>query len=144
MHFVQKVYFCKTTSVNAETDQAIYNLRHNFEESMNDDFNVAGALASLFQFTRRINKMIDVNGISDSNRKNILNELERISSVLGVMDLEQMKADKEIELLIKQREEARMKKDWDKADSLRQKIKEMGIEVVDTKQGSMWRKSEIS
>ncbi|HPQ28164.1 MAG TPA: cysteine--tRNA ligase [Desulfobacteraceae bacterium] len=141
-NFVQKVFFCKSASATADTDQAIYDLRHKFEEAMDDDFNIAGALASLFQFTRRINKMMDVKGISDSDRTKILNELERINSVLAVIDLEPIETDKDIELLVREREEARKNKDWDKADDLRLKLKEMGIDVIDTREGPMWRKAE--
>lgn len=141
-NFVQKVYFCKPASDTANTDQAIYDLRHKFEEAMDDDFNIAGALASLFQFTRRINKMMDIKGISDSDRTKILNELERINSVLAVIDLEPIETDKDIELLVREREEARKNKEWYKADGLRLKLKEMGIDVMDTREGSMWRKAE--
>ncbi|MBN1276324.1 MAG: cysteine--tRNA ligase [Deltaproteobacteria bacterium] len=136
-NFVQKLHFSRSAPLNPDTDQAIYDLRHGFEEAMDDDFNISSALASLFQFTRRIDRMIDANGISDNDRTNILKELDRINSVLGVIDLEPVKAEKNVELLIGQREEARKSRDWKKADSLRDELKKMGIDVIDTRNGPM-------
>jgi hypothetical protein len=69
------------------------------------------------------------------DRGKILNAMKRIDSVLGVMDLTPKKADKEVEVLIARREAARQNRDWDTADRLRQQLKDMEIEVIDTKEG---------
>jgi len=138
--FVQKVHCCRQGPDNADTDQAIYDLRHKFSESMDDDFNVAAALAALFRFTHRLNKIIEQNGLSASGKKKALTALERINSVLGVMDLGLTKVDQGVEALIEKRECARKARDWDTADRLRQELKGMGIEVIDTREGPGWRK----
>ena len=70
----------------------------------------------------------------------MLKGLDRIKSVLGILDLEPPKVDQDVEALIEQREQARKNKDWDTADLLRQELKEMGVEVIDTKEGPGWRK----
>jgi cysteinyl-tRNA synthetase len=41
---------------------------------------------------------------------------------------------------MKERADARQKKDWAKADTIRNKLKELGIEIIDTKDGTRWRK----
>ncbi len=107
---------------------------------MDDDFNTAAALAALFQFTRRLNTIMDKNGLSASGKKKVLEVLELIDQVLGVLDFEPAEIDKDVETLIAQREKARKSKDWDKADSLRQELKKKGIEVIDSKDGPVWRK----
>jgi cysteinyl-tRNA synthetase len=120
-------------------DQLDYDVRHTSVEVLDDDFNIAPALAALFHFIHKINIIMDKNGLSPSDKEKVMNNLERINSVLAVMDLEPPKPDKDVETLIKKRELARKNKDWDKADELRQKLKEMGIEVFDTEEGTVWR-----
>ena len=59
---------------------------------------------------------------------------------MGVMDLEPAGPDQRTEELLKKREEARKTKDWETADQIRKELKEkMGIDVIDTKDGTIWR-----
>ncbi len=138
-HFVRKLHFCQTGPGNPEMDQIVYDLRQRFTESMDDDFNVSAALAALFQFVHRINKIADRNGLSTDDKEKVLKVLERINSVLGVMDLAAPVVGQEVEALIEKREQARKNKDWESADRLRQELKEMGIEIIDSKEGPVWR-----
>ena len=138
-HFVRKLHFCQAAPGNPEMDQIVYDLKQRFTESMDDDFNVSAALAALFQFVHRINKIADRNGLSPDDKEKILKVLERINSVLGVMDLAAPVVGQEVEALIEKREQARKNKDWESADRLRQELKEMGIEVIDSKEGPVWR-----
>jgi len=46
---------------------------------------------------------------------------------------------KKIESLVQQREEARTYRDWQLADAIRNELKDMGIEVIDTPAGPRWR-----
>jgi cysteinyl-tRNA synthetase len=137
-HFVRKLHFCQTGPGNPEMDQIVYDLRQRFTESMDDDFNVSAALAALFQFVHRINKIADRNGLSTDDKEKVLKVLERINSVLGVMDLAAPVVGEEVEALIEKREQARKNKDWESADRLRQELKEMGIEIIDSKEGPVW------
>jgi cysteinyl-tRNA synthetase len=140
--FVQKLHHANPGPVDQEMDQAVYDLRQKFVESMDDDFNIAAALASLFQFTRRVNKRMDQSGLSSSDREKVLKALGRVNSVLGIMNLEPPPADEEVEALIRMREEARKKKEWEVADNLRERLREKGIDVVDAKEGPMWQRVE--
>jgi cysteinyl-tRNA synthetase len=56
------------------------------------------------------------------------------------MELEDAKMDQEIETLIKERASARSRKDWHSADEIREKLAAKGIELIDTKTGTVWRK----
>jgi cysteinyl-tRNA synthetase len=138
--FVQKLYFCMPGPADPDTDQVIYDLRKKSVESMDDDFNVSAALAALFQFIRRINRKMDRYGLSNKDREKVLKALETVNSVLGVMILEIPKVDKDVEDLIEKREQARRDKDWETSDRLRRELKDMGVEVTDTKEGPVWRK----
>jgi len=138
--FVQKVHFCRSGNDSLDVDQAVYDLRNKFSESLDDDFNTSAALAALFQFIRRLNILMDKTGLSISGKEKVIKALESIDSVLGVMALEAEDMDQEAKNLIAKRERARKDKDWDTADNLRQKLRKMGIEVIDNKEGTGWRK----
>jgi cysteinyl-tRNA synthetase len=56
-----------------------------------------------------------------------------------VIDLETPVANQAVEALIEKREQARKNRDWKTADRLRQELKEMGIEITDSKEGPIWR-----
>ncbi|MCD6560317.1 MAG: cysteine--tRNA ligase [Deltaproteobacteria bacterium] len=143
-HFIHRLNFCRPGTAGPEIDQEVYNLRHSFVKSMNDDFHTSVALAALFRFIRNVNRSMDRTGLSPSDRDKILNIITRINSVLAVMKIEARvpEMDKYIEALIKKREEARKNKDWDMADKLRQELKARGIELTDTKKGTTWRKNK--
>ncbi len=139
--FIQKLHNAQAGPVDPEMDQTIYALRTRFIESMDNDFNIAPALASLFQFTRTINKRMDQSGLAPSDREKVLTALRRVNSVLGIMRLDPPAADGAVEELVQRREDARKRREWDQADDLREKLKGMGIEVIDTKEGPVWRKN---
>jgi len=138
--FVQKLHAAQTAPVDPEMDQTIYALRQRFVESMDNDLNIAPALAALFQFTRTIHKRMDQGGLAPADREKVLNALSRVNSVLGIMHLDPPSGDETVEKLVQRREDARKKREWDLADDLRNQLKNMGIEVLDTKEGPVWRK----
>ena len=138
--FVHKLRSCQKGPVNIEIDQLIYDLRHKFIQEMDDDLNIAPALAALFEFIHHINSVMDSKGLDPSDRNKIEDALSRLNSVLMVMDLAEEESSKQIEELIKERTYARQKKDWAKADNIRNELKELGVEVIDTRDGTTWRK----
>ncbi len=125
---------------HSEMDQLVYNLKHQFIDAMDDDLNIAQALAELFQFIKEVNRMMDKEGLSESDKEKIETALSEMNAVLGVMDLERARIDQTVEDLLKKRDDARKAKDWNTADSIRQVLKDRGIEVIDTKEGTIWRR----
>jgi cysteinyl-tRNA synthetase len=59
--------------------------------------------------------------------------------VLGVMDFDVQVAQGEISELIDKREAARGAHNWEEADSYRAQLAELGVDVLDTSQGVIWR-----
>jgi len=138
--FVTKLNHCRTGPPHPEMDQMVYDLKYKFMKSMDDDLNIAPALAAVFHFTTQVNRIMDQQGLAQKDREKINEYLEGINSVLGVMDLSPAKPDKKVEELIIRREEARRVKDWETADRIRQELKDkMGIDLIDTKDGPIWR-----
>ena len=143
--FVQRLYFYKymhKESKREDLSQMIYDLRHSFSESMDNDFNTPAALSAVFEFIKKVNKLMDKGSLDAKGIDEILKALRDIDSVLNIMELETSEFEIEEDLLrvIKEREEARKNKDWKKADQLREYLREKGIEVIDTKEGTIWRR----
>jgi cysteinyl-tRNA synthetase len=122
-----------------ETDQLIYDLKHDFTAALDDDLNIAGALAAVFNFIGKINFPLTQGMINKSNALKILTALGNINEVLGIMDFEALVADGEIRMLIDKREAARKIRNWKEADSYRSQLAKRGVDVLDTPQGVVWR-----
>lgn len=140
------IFICRLKTVNndsknsfAEIDQLIYDLKRDFVAALDDDLNIAGALAALFDFIGKVNSPLTQDMINKSNARKILAALENINEVLGVMDFEAQVAQGEISELINKREAARNAHNWKKADSYRAQLVELGVDVSDTPQGAIWR-----
>jgi cysteinyl-tRNA synthetase len=67
--------------------------------------------------------------------------VERFDSVLGLNLLKEEKLPKGAAELIEERDDARKKQDWDRADKLREKLKEIGVVVEDTPKGTKWKRT---
>ncbi len=138
--FVEKLLGVRAGPAFPEIDQVVYDLRHSSFEALDDDLNVARALAALFRFIRRINRIMDRGGLSPEDRDKVLKALESADSVLGVLDLKPGKPDETALALIKEREAARKARDWETADRIRDQLRAMGVEVIDTKDGPVVRR----
>jgi cysteinyl-tRNA synthetase len=122
-----------------DVDQLIYNLHHDFENALDDDLNISGALAALFEFMGRINVPLAENKFSRADAVKVVKALERINNVLGVMSFETQDLHQEIAALVKKRQEARAARLWDEADRIREELFLSGVEVLDGPQGTIWR-----
>ena len=137
--FVARLKNSRPGSGLAEVEQYIYDLRQNFRESLDDDLNVAGALAALFEFIRAINQVLDNNQLSRAELDQVLEVLVQINEVLGVMNFEKETLDPECRELLTQRNAARRARDWATADRLRDELLKRGIKLVDTPTGTRWQ-----
>lgn len=123
----------------AETDQLIYDLKHDFMAALDDDLNIAGALAALFNFIGKVNSPLTNGLINKNDAGKILAAMDNINEVLGIMDFEKQVVQKEIKELIDKREAARNARNWKEADSYRAKLAELGVDISDTPHGVVWR-----
>jgi len=96
---------------------------------MDDDLNISEALAVIFNLIKDTNKILDQ--LSNNNAKNILKLLKKFNSTLGIINFKQETIPKQIKELFKEREESRKNKDYNNADKLRDKIKELGYQIDD-------------
>lgn len=110
-------------------------MKEHFAEQIEKDLNTPRALASMWS-------VIKSSGISPSEKLTLLNDFDRILGI-GLSSVQPKKAEGLDELglkLIQEREEARRSKDFALADEIRDRLKEMGIEITDTATGTKWKK----
>ncbi len=112
-----------------------------FERAMDDDLNMAEALAALYGFQRTINSLIDTGGLSGTGRLAVIEALRRVDSVLGVMQPEEDGVvSARVEGLIRDREDARRRRDYRRADEIRAQLKKEGISLEDKPGGGVsWK-----
>ncbi len=125
---------------SSEIDQIIYDLRQNFREALDDDLNVAAALAALFEFIRKVNPLLDKRTLSRENLGQIAEVLKQLNQVLNVISFEEDSLDEACRRLLERREEARQAKDWATADRLRDELLTRGVRIVDTPAGTRWQR----
>ena len=111
-----------------------------FEDAMDDDINVSGALGALFEFIGEVNKLYPDSNIPEANREEVLNFLENLNKVFAVFDFSTEMPDEEIMKLIEERNEARKNRDFKRADEIRDMLKEKGIILEDTKDGTRFKR----
>ncbi len=115
--------------------------KNSFESAMDDDFNTAGALGSLFDLVRAINTARDA-GADALQLKSAQNTLRELAEVFGLRLSEKTGsegADKFINLLVDVRAEVRKQKLWPLSDLVRDRLKELGVTIEDSKDGTTWR-----
>jgi len=126
----------KGKSASAGLTDAAKKARADFSAALDEDLNISGALAAVFNFIRQVNSAI-VGGASKKELSAAKDLFKEIDGVLG-FGLEIRKAEKvsaEIKNLLAKREQARKNKDWAKADEARKEIEKAGYIVEDTAEG---------
>ena len=115
-----------------------------FGGSMDNDLDIGTALASLFDFVREINNLLDANEVSKQEAADAGGLMMRIDEVLGVIGKVEVEEalPTDINALVKKREEAREARNWKEADAIRAQLKQMGIVLEDTAQGVRWHKEK--
>ena len=105
-----------------------------FEEGLDDDLNISAALGFLFESIRETNRAMDQNEMDAATANTWLSWWERVNSVL-VIEEAPAELPTEITKLAQARLQARLAKDFQKSDELRNELSACGWEVRDTKDG---------
>ncbi len=140
----KRVYDSKSSTVNKEFKKELL-------EALEDDLNISKALATIDEEINRANETLDKEPKNKSARYEIKANLLFIEKLLGTGYQDAYgyfqkgisKEEKEwIEEMIKKRAEAKKEKDFKLADSLRDKLLNKNIKIMDTPNGTLWEKSE--
>ncbi len=119
----------------AETTQ------QSFTGAMDDDFNTPLAMAALHELVKAINTARD-QGATDEQLKPAQATLRELAGVFGLRLAEKKglgDADKFVDLLVQIRGEVRKQKLWALSDQIRDNLKQLGVTIEDTKDGTSWR-----
>ena len=137
-----------TSGVSASDRQAnalLKRFRGLFTKAMDDDFNSASAIGEFQRLRADLNRLIE-KGISKKTADLALSIFKEIGNVLGLFQLDPSSwivgkggstlSHSEIEKLVKEREEARISKDWVRADAIRKRMEESGVILEDRPDGT--------
>lgn len=114
-------------------------LKKEFLGCMDDDLNTADAISKVYELIRYTNTFDENTDLKVV--KGAVKLLSDFTSVLGLLYKEEDdNLDEKVEKLIKEREEARKNKDFKRADEIRDALKEMNIELKDTRNGVVWKR----
>ncbi len=112
-----------------------------FDEAMDDDFNTADAIAAVFELVKYANS-----NVTAENTKAFItavrDEIIKLCDILGIIAEEKEELlDEEIEKLIEERQAARKAKNFARADEIRNQLLDMGITLLDTREGVKWKRA---
>jgi cysteinyl-tRNA synthetase len=134
-----------STAADPALDEKVRNHLRSLDEFMNDDFNTAKVLATLFDLVPVINSLksghISQNALSPATigltQKYFTDYLENILGLKGEFADEDHKLTGVVELLIEIRRDARTRKDYATSDKIRNQLQQLGIDLKDEKDGGV-------
>jgi cysteinyl-tRNA synthetase len=153
--FIESTDDTQGTASASELEKLSSSAKRKFEDAMDDDFNTALALGQIFELIRELNKFLD-NKPSGQEAKDVVLKAKASLIEMGrVLNIFQKTPDEwyralmrvkniglsEDDILdkISRRREAREKKNWDSADTIRKELDDKGIILEDKKNKTTWR-----
>ena len=160
--FIRNIKRKKGAKNIPEIPELVKKCKENFEKFMDDDLNTSEAMAAIFDFVREVNKITEKTKPTEKNISEILRMFADFDKVLGLdigkekeavgLEIKLAKIIKEfagedvdgkpedmIKELIKIRENFRNKEDFQKADIVRAKLKEIGVILEDEGEKTVWK-----
>jgi len=114
----------------------------NFSKAMDDDLNISGGLAAVFDLVRWGNRVMDESELSPTGAHAALELLRKMDHVLGVLTIDSQSLTSVDEVFIQARidarRDARSRKDFAESDAIRDELAALGVELIDTPDGTKW------
>jgi len=127
--------------INDALHEVAERARREFEEGMDDDLNTSIALAAVHNLSRDVNTALARKQVRETNKQELLELLAQFDTVLNVFgDQKTEMLDTEVQALIDERQEARRRRDFGRADEIRISLADRGIILEDTKDGVRWKR----
>ena len=126
-----------------QVDMAAFGqLKEKFVGALNGDLNTSLAVTALYDVLKaKVNDATKLYALKDFDQVLSLNLLAAAQALQKKQAEEAAaSADPEIDALVAARTEAKKAKNYAEADRIRDRLKEMGVEIIDTPQGTKWRK----
>ena len=126
---------------NEKLSEAAARALREFEAGMDDDLNTSIALAAVHNLSREVNTALARKQVKADDQRELLAAIDRIDTVLNIFGEQQREMlDSEIQSLIDERQEARRRRDFKRADEIRDELSSRGIILEDTKDGVRWKR----
>jgi cysteinyl-tRNA synthetase len=107
-----------------------------FRQGLEDDLNISAALAALFNLVREVNRVLDRDGLGGAAATAVLDRFRRFDRVLAVLDVDREEAvPAPVLAMAEERQAARKARDFQRADVLRDALRDQGWVVEDTPSG---------
>jgi len=115
-----------------------------FKQAMDDDFQAQNGITVVYDMIRNLNRAIERDEVSKYVLEFMLDTLTDILAIFGLENLDEPEEllDEDIEDLIQEREAARAEREFERADAIREQLKEKGIILEDTNQGVRWKRAD--
>jgi cysteinyl-tRNA synthetase len=108
---------------------------------MDDDLNTSIALAAIHNLSREVNTALARKQVRAEDQRELLAAIDRFDTVLNIFgEQEREMLDSEVQSLIDERQEARRRRDFGRADEIRDELSRRGIVLEDTKDGVRWKR----
>jgi len=116
--------------------------RDQFEAALDDDLNTSSALAALAGLIKNSNIALDAGELLGEDRVEIKKWLDVVDERLAIIPpMEQLvQGDEEIDALVAQINEARRNRDYATSDRIRNELRDRGVLIEDTREGTRWRR----
>ena len=146
---LDKLYRLKKRVYTVTKKQKDKEFEEKLLEAMKDDLNISKALAVVDEFIKNANEELDKNPKDKNLKQKIISNIEFIDKLLGIGGSDAYEyfqagidedSKKKIEELIKKRDEAKKEKNYELADKIRDELKQIGIMLQDTPNGTVWEK----
>ncbi len=120
-------------------------LKQSFVNHMDDDFQAQNAIADIYEMVSVMNRYIQREKASKQIIDMYMTDLEHKLYIFGVENILEKSEDlldEEIDALIEERKQARENKDFERADEIRDQLRDEGIILEDTAQGIRWKREQ--
>lgn len=140
-----QAYVRDAPAEGSDASEIVAATKERFETAMDDDFNTRAAIEALFSMSTDVNKMLASKSVSKAGAEAILAFIATVDDILGIYP-EDKAGDNDAEfenamgLIIDLRKEVRAKKQYDLADMIRDRLKEIGYAIEDSSEGAKWKK----
>jgi cysteinyl-tRNA synthetase len=112
-----------------------------FEAGMDDDLHTSIALAAIHNLSREVNTALARKQVRAEDQRELLAAIDRVDTVLNIFGKQEREMlDSEVQSLIDERQEARRRRDFGRADEIRDELSRRGITLEDTKDGVRWKR----
>ncbi|MCA5014208.1 MULTISPECIES: cysteine--tRNA ligase [unclassified Enterococcus] len=122
--------------------QELAELEIRFTTEMDDDFNAANGITVVYELSKWLNQYSEQETVSAIVTEKALDQFTQWLSIFGIYFLSNELLDDDIDQLIEERNQARKNRDFARSDEIRDLLKDKGITLEDTAQGTRWRRSE--